>query len=120
MKLRSEHLVLDTIARMRGPTAFSPAFLARCVMRDEYFDKSGASCSFRLLAYADKTSAADGELHVGTNLPSTTVAALLAERGVSPVEIGGAAAFIDRCLTVDPEERPTAAELLQDPWLSDA
>lgn len=101
MELTTAHLVLDAIERMRGEDAFPPAFLARCTLRDEYFDKS------------------DGALHVGTNLPSATIAERLAERDVSPAEIGGAAAFIERCLAVDPQTRPTAAELLQDPWLSD-
>lgn len=32
--------------------------------------------------------------------------------------IGPAAAFIRRCIVLDPNLRPTAAELLEDPWLN--
>lgn len=32
-------------------------------------------------------------------------------------QVGPAAAFVRRCLVVDPNNRPSAAELLTDPWL---
>ena len=35
-------------------------------------------------------------------------------------EVGPAAAFIRRCLVIDPVARPTAKELLEDEWLRDA
>ena len=49
----------------------------------------------------------------------------LASHHAAPVNAEAAAreesamalAFIDRCLTLDPSARPSAAELLHDPWL---
>lgn len=35
-------------------------------------------------------------------------------------DIAPAAAFIRKCLTIDPHERPTALELLEDEWLKNA
>jgi serine/threonine-protein kinase SRPK3 len=35
-------------------------------------------------------------------------------------DIRPTAAFIRRCLTIDPNQRPTALELLDDEWLKDA
>ena len=39
------------------------------------------------------------------------------EVGISMDEAASAAAFMRRCLTIDPSERPTAVELLEDKWL---
>jgi serine/threonine protein kinase len=39
---------------------------------------------------------------------------------VTEEDIGPAAVFIRRCLTLDPLERPSASELLEDEWLRDA
>lgn len=38
---------------------------------------------------------------------------------VEDKDIGPIAAFMRRCLTIDPSVRPSASELLQDEWLSD-
>ena len=35
----------------------------------------------------------------------------------SPSEKAAAASFIERCLTLEPDDRPSAAELLRHPWL---
>jgi serine/threonine-protein kinase SRPK3 len=39
---------------------------------------------------------------------------------VDRADIAPAAAFIRRCLTIDPDARPTALELLDDEWLRNA
>ncbi|OCH85376.1 kinase-like protein [Obba rivulosa] len=40
--------------------------------------------------------------------------------GSQPEELQGPAALIERCLRLDPSDRSTAQELLDDPWLSSA
>jgi len=39
---------------------------------------------------------------------------------MSEEEAKAAATFLRRCITLDPQARPSAEDLLQDPWLMDA
>jgi serine/threonine-protein kinase SRPK3 len=89
------------------PGDFPPNFLAECSKRAEYFnDKvSNPKCSslyFRLNSFP-------GEL---LRVKKLFRAPLKKDKDIVP-----AAAFIRRCLTIDPSVRPGASELLQDEWL---
>jgi serine/threonine-protein kinase SRPK3 len=58
-------------------------------------------------------------LHTNSDFAPTTLEDIL--RGLEAVdesEILGTAAFLRRCLTLDPKLRPSAQELLKDGWLA--
>ncbi|KAG5635952.1 hypothetical protein H0H81_009577 [Sphagnurus paluster] len=78
---------------------FPSYFLERCFRRAEFFDDEG-----KLLCTAPTT-------------PKTLEAAIAEHRTVNKNDVDPVAAFIRRCLTLDPAERPSAAELLKDEWL---
>ncbi|EAU81703.2 CMGC/SRPK protein kinase [Coprinopsis cinerea okayama7 len=100
---------LDAIhlARMEellGPFPPSMRTLCREDTRDKYFDDDG-SLKFKI----ECSMAASGNL----------------EQQLSPLrqtfsdhDVDELIRFMRRCLTIDPASRPTADELLQDPWLS--
>ena len=48
------------------------------------------------------------QIGVATQHPPLPDSGELSELGIS---------FIEQCLTIDPDERPTASELLESPWL---
>jgi serine/threonine-protein kinase SRPK3 len=55
-----------------------------------------------------------------TDFTPTSLEGLLTFTGaVSPSDIPHIAAFLHRCLAIDPAARPSALELLNDPWFSD-
>ncbi|KAJ6558290.1 kinase-like domain-containing protein [Mycena capillaripes] len=95
-------LQLQNMAKLFGP--FPQTFLDRCPQNIEYFDENG----IRLRLHR-QTSTAEGvePRRLEDLLPKTK----------SSDE--SAAQFLRRCLTLDPEARPSASELLEDPWLKD-
>ncbi|KAF8167107.1 hypothetical protein B0H34DRAFT_645455 [Crassisporium funariophilum] len=80
---------------------FSPKFLADCRSRTEYFDEKGEL------------------LRVKKLFPRTIEECITHYGRLEDKDITLAAAFIRRCLTIDPSLRPSASELFQDEWLSD-
>ncbi|OCH93607.1 hypothetical protein OBBRIDRAFT_811058 [Obba rivulosa] len=68
---------------------------------DEFFDKEG-----RLLRI--------------DNLSPDPIEERLRKYAFIYKDVPGTAAFIRRCLTIDPRDRPTAQQLLEDGWLRDA
>lgn len=52
--------------------------------------------------------------------PTTIETCLRVYRTLDEKEISPAAAFIRKCLTIDPSARPSALDLLGDEWLKDA
>ncbi|KAI0633931.1 kinase-like domain-containing protein [Trametes polyzona] len=84
-----------------GP--FPRSFLKRCRKADKYFDEKGARC---FPWYGDDCITLDQWLPPRME-PET-----------SSSEIAATLRFVRRCLTIDPTERPTAAELLADSWLA--
>ncbi|GLB44360.1 putative protein kinase domain containing protein [Lyophyllum shimeji] len=82
---------------------FSPSFLARCSWRGEYFDEQG-----ELLRVKNEWLS-----------PQPIEDCLALYKHVDKNAITPAAAFIRRCLTIDPSARPSASDLLQDQWLRD-
>ncbi|KAG1790374.1 kinase-like domain-containing protein [Suillus variegatus] len=71
---------------------FPPSFLEGCCHRADFFDHLGNTIENCLRLY----------------------------NGMEEKDIPPAAAFIRRCLTIDPRARPTALELLDDEWLKNA
>lgn len=94
----SHELHLQYIVECLGP--FPPESLKDCEDRGKYFDEKGTL------------------LHTNSDFAPTTLEDIL--RGLEAVdenEIPGTAAFLRRCLTLDPKLRPSAQELLKDSWL---
>ena len=57
-------------------------------------------------------------LHTNSDFAPTTLEDILRRlEAVDESEIPGTAAFLRRCLTLDPKLRPSALELLKDRWL---
>lgn len=95
-----DDVYLRRIAEFIGP--FPPSFLQECALRNRFYDEQGK------LLRMDKFA------------PCTMEACLRNYKVLGEKDISAAAAFIRRCLTLDPRERPTALELLSDPWVKDA
>ncbi|KXN82184.1 hypothetical protein AN958_02953, partial [Leucoagaricus sp. SymC.cos] len=68
---------------------FDPASLDKCSKRDAYFDETASGS----LAHRLSTAIFEGQ------------------------DLGSANDFLKCCLTLDPSLRPSAEELLEDPWL---
>jgi serine/threonine-protein kinase SRPK3 len=58
-------------------------------------------------------------LRVKKLFPRTVEECIAHYNRVGDKDIAAAAAFIRRCLTIDPSVRPNASELLHDEWLID-
>ena len=56
-------------------------------------------------------------LHTNKFMPITLEVILRSLEAVDEDEIPGTAAFLRRCLSLDPKLRPSAQELLKDSWL---
>ncbi|KAF8344585.1 kinase-like domain-containing protein, partial [Amanita rubescens] len=95
----SHELHLQYIVECLGP--FPPEFLKDCEDRGKYFDEKGTL------------------LHTSSNFTPTTLEDILRSlEAVDEGEIPGTAAFLRRCLSLDPKLRPSAQELLKDSWLN--
>ncbi|KAG1814958.1 kinase-like domain-containing protein [Suillus variegatus] len=94
-----ENLCLQRILEHIGP--FSPSFLERCQRRSDFFDEQGS-------------------LRVHNLIPQAMESCLRAYKVMDEKDIAPAAAFIRKCLTIDPHVRPTALQLLDDEWLTNA
>ncbi|KAJ6611120.1 kinase-like domain-containing protein, partial [Mycena sp. CBHHK59/15] len=86
---------LHQIAEYIGP--FEQSFLSRCKHRDKYFD-------------------ANGTLGPVADFTPSTLEIILEQYGTNSPD--SVARFMRRSLTLDPELRPSAAELLEDEWLN--
>ncbi|KAG0701388.1 hypothetical protein DFH29DRAFT_852589 [Suillus ampliporus] len=78
---------------------FPPSFLEGCQRRTDFFDEQGTLRAHNLF-------------------PNSIESCLRTYRSMDEKVILPAAAFIRRCLTIDPRARPTALELLEDEWLT--
>ncbi|KAH9941621.1 kinase-like domain-containing protein [Epithele typhae] len=103
-RLSQVEVHLARIAEHLGP--FPRDFLDRCAARDKYFTPDG-----ELKQVPPPLS---GPLEDWlTNFPHI-------RQEMSAHEVGATAAFLRRCLAIRPEERATAAELLEDEWFASA
>ncbi|KAI0707314.1 kinase-like domain-containing protein [Earliella scabrosa] len=95
----------DHLARMTEALeeTFQPSFLDRCANRDKFFKPDGTFAHFT--AHEEPTWPLRKLLETFSELPEEDVEA--AER------------FLRRCMRLTPEERATAKELVDDPWLAD-
>jgi len=93
----SHELHLQYIVECLGP--FPPEFLKDCEERGKYFDENGTL------------------LHTNKFMPTTLEVILRSLEAVDEDKIPGTAAFLRRCLSLDPKLRPSAQELLKDSWL---
>ncbi|KAI0672598.1 kinase-like domain-containing protein [Trametes maxima] len=88
------------VARMvehLGP--FPPTFLTRCNGRGKFFDDTGS---------------------IIRNVPpeGTSLEYWVSKVVRTPQELRDTCRFIRGCLTIDPDHRPTATQLLADPWIT--
>ncbi|KAI0349617.1 kinase-like protein [Trametes cingulata] len=95
-----EHLA--HIAERLGP--FPPAFLAKCSKTRDYFDPSGNLRKFT------RPSSDPFEVSL-RGYPAL-------RDHLSGEDVNSACRFIRRCLSIDPDDRPTAAHLLEDEFLA--
>ncbi|KIL69157.1 hypothetical protein M378DRAFT_184402 [Amanita muscaria Koide BX008] len=98
----SDDLHLQYIGECLG--SFPLEFLRVCEERNKYFDEKGAL------------------LRTNSDFQHTSLEAILRSlqvEAVDEIDIPGAAAFMRRCLTLDPKLRPSAQELLKDSWLAE-
>lgn len=96
----------DHLARMTEALgeSFEPSFLERCTHRDKFFKPDGTFANFTV-----------------HEEPTWALSKLLAEFSeLSEGERAHAERFIRRCMRLKPEERATAKELVDDPWLADS
>ncbi|KAI0708264.1 kinase-like domain-containing protein [Earliella scabrosa] len=101
---------LAQLAELLGP--FPVDFLRRCARRSEYFDDSGKFLRFEpMLARGDTL---EQRLYSGTDDErDIKYAGLVPEREAQII-----AAFIRRCMALDPAARATIPELLAHEWLA--
>ncbi|KAK7051372.1 hypothetical protein VNI00_004872 [Paramarasmius palmivorus] len=95
----------DHLARMTEAVEamFDSVFLSKCKRRDEFFDSSGSFKNFT--SHEEPTWLLDKLLN------------RFASVDLGEEQVQGAVRFLRRCLQLTPEERPSARELLEDPWL---
>ncbi|KAF8478755.1 kinase-like domain-containing protein [Gautieria morchelliformis] len=93
-----EQVHLQRIFEFSG--RFPDSFLEACKRRTDFFDEQGS------LLRVDK-------------LAPAVMDDVLRAYHVNEQDIAPAAAFIRKCVTIDPRVRPTALELLDDEWLMD-
>ena len=102
---------------------FPLSFLADCSRRTKYFNEKGEHSKMISICYQLITSLFwifSGELLRVKELFPRTIEECLAHYGrVGVKDLAPAAAFIRKCLAIDPSSRPSASELLQDEWFSD-
>ncbi|KAL1681181.1 kinase-like domain-containing protein [Schizophyllum commune] len=96
----------DHLARMTEAVqaSFEPSFLSRCAHRDRFFKADGSFAHFT--QHEEPTWPLRKLLETFSELPAE--------------EIPLAESFLRRCLRLTPEERATAKDLLDDPWLVDS
>ncbi|KAI5899261.1 kinase-like protein [Schizophyllum commune H4-8] len=96
----------DHLARMTEAVqaSFEPSFLDRCAHRDKFFKADGSFSHF-----------------TKHEEPTWSLRKLLEKFSELRVEeIPLAESFLRRCLRLTPEERATAKDLIDDPWLADS
>ncbi|RPD56041.1 kinase-like protein [Lentinus tigrinus ALCF2SS1-6] len=103
--LDETHVHLGRMVEHLGP--FPAAFLKKCSKHADYFDDSGMPLRVpEPLGTGPLESWFGNFLHVRENL--------------SDEDVRATCAFMRRCLAIDPAERATAAELLQDGWFEES
>ncbi|KAI3603905.1 kinase-like protein [Moniliophthora roreri] len=98
----------DHLARMTEALGakFDPIFLSKCKYNNKYFNADGSWKNF--------TS------HEEPTWPLEELLAKFASIDLQEGNVEAATQFLRRCLQLNPEERASARELLEDPWLVDA
>ncbi|KIY53354.1 kinase-like protein [Fistulina hepatica ATCC 64428] len=97
----------DHLARVTEAleTTFDPSFLSKCKHKDMFFKADGSFAHF--------TS------HEEPTWPLRKLLEQFSHLGEGSEDLHAAERFLRRCLRLVPEERATAKDLVDDPWLAD-
>jgi serine/threonine-protein kinase SRPK3 len=111
----------DHLARMIELTGelFPQPLLARAELGNEYFDDHGM-CLLRVACSGRSLSCVGSLLRIDQLVPVGIEATLKDVSDLADCDINPAAEFIRACLRLDPDDRPTAAQLLEHPWMKGA
>ena len=111
----------DHLAKMMECTGerFREAMLERAERRGEYFDEDGNSMLWLAGVTSAYTSCAGNLLRVDELFVTPVEEALANYKILPPEQIEPAAQFIRKCIRLNPEDRPSAQDLLSDDWLRD-
>ena len=118
----------DHLARMTEAlgASFEPAFLARCFHRDKYFNADGEIDNHDEMQYSPRTltldvitgSFAHFTVHEEPTWPLRKLLTTFSR--LEEDDLDAAERFLRRCLCLSPDDRATAKELADDPWLTTA
>ena len=97
---------------------FPPAVFPFWPNSQAYFEKNGHLFSHTLSA---PTDIVEGEMKRFAHIPRRPLETCIRDSGcpASEEDVAGASALMRKCLRFNPSERPSALELLQDPWLKE-
>ncbi|KAL1665700.1 kinase-like domain-containing protein [Schizophyllum commune] len=112
----------DHLARMTEAvqSSFEPSFLDRCTHRDKFFKADGKSIP-PIRRTVLNCGAGSFAHFTGHQEPTWPLRQLLDRFSELPeAEILPAERFLRRCLRLTPEERASAKDLIDDPWLAES
>lgn len=95
---------------------FSPSMLARSELQDNFFNQDGKfiSCTEIVVTYIFYP---EGKLKNVAPRDVVGIDEAISRAALLPEDSKSAAEFITACLHLDPDERPSAAELVKHSWL---
>jgi serine/threonine-protein kinase SRPK3 len=99
---------------------FGPSMLARSELRDNFFDQDGKFVSCTGIVFIFIGFYTEGKLKNIATSDVSGIYEVISSHLLLPDHSKPAAEFIAACLHLDPEQRPSASELVQHSWLKGA